>query len=168
MYIGGIAGVDRCTYVTIRGQYRSWFSPTVWVPAVNLRLSAWLQVVLSAESSHWLCLQSWAFSVATSGVVRRSMKMVTQALCCPQSCVVVHLPPPPTPVPGKPAPLLACHSTPPDCHTSHSFSVPPLPSLSPVIAVCVKEEHQDMPSPDRSPSPQLPLPIESIKQERDN
>ncbi|ERE85367.1 lethal(3)malignant brain tumor-like protein 2 [Cricetulus griseus] len=37
-----------------------------------------------------------------------------------------------------------------------------------IIAVCVKEEHQDMPSPDRSPSPQLPLPIESIKQERDN
>lgn len=44
----------------------------------------------------------------------------------------------------------------------------PTTSLSPVIAVCVKEEHQDIPSPDRSPSPQLPLPIESIKQERDN
>ncbi|OBS68840.1 hypothetical protein A6R68_02630 [Neotoma lepida] len=36
-----------------------------------------------------------------------------------------------------------------------------------IIAVCVKEEHQDMSSPDRSPSPQLPLPIESIKQEGD-
>lgn len=37
-----------------------------------------------------------------------------------------------------------------------------------IIAVCVKEEHQDISSLDRSPSPQLPLPIESIKQERNN
>jgi hypothetical protein len=43
-----------------------------------------------------------------------------------------------------------------------------LPSLSLVITVCVKEEHLDCNSPDKAPGPELPIPIESIKQETDN
>ena len=44
---------------------------------------------------------------------------------------------------------------------------PHLPS-SLVIAVRVKEEHLDMATPDKAPSPELPVPIENIKQETDD
>lgn len=42
------------------------------------------------------------------------------------------------------------------------------PLSPPVIAVCVKEEHMDAASPDKTPSPELPVPVESIKQETDD
>lgn len=41
-------------------------------------------------------------------------------------------------------------------------------SPSSVITVRVKEEHLDMASPNKAPSPQLPVPIENIKQETDD
>uniref|UniRef100_A0A8C9QSQ4 Lethal(3)malignant brain tumor-like protein 2 n=1 Tax=Spermophilus dauricus TaxID=99837 RepID=A0A8C9QSQ4_SPEDA len=46
--------------------------------------------------------------------------------------------------------------------------VPSEPIPDEIIAVCVKEEHLDMASPDKAPSPELPVPLENIKQETDD
>lgn len=53
-------------------------------------------------------------------------------------------------------------------HTLTLFSRPPHLPPSLVIAVRVKEEHLDMATPDKAPSPELPVPIENIKQETDD
>lgn len=54
----------------------------------------------------------------------------------------------------------------PELHHVLSPACPPTPSFL-VIAVRVKEEHLDTAAPDKALSPELPVPIENIKQETD-
>lgn len=51
---------------------------------------------------------------------------------------------------------------------AHSLLPVPHLSSSSVITVRVKEEHLDVATPDKAPSPELPVPIENIKQETDD
>ncbi|KAB1270280.1 Lethalmalignant brain tumor-like protein 2 [Camelus dromedarius] len=46
--------------------------------------------------------------------------------------------------------------------------IPSEPGPDEIITVRVKEEHLDMATPDKAPSPELPVPIENIKQETDD
>nr|XP_020023776.1 lethal(3)malignant brain tumor-like protein 2 isoform X3 [Castor canadensis] len=53
-----------------------------------------------------------------------------------------------------------------DLQATRKVLLQPVPDE--IITVCVKEEHLDCNSPDKAPGPELPIPIESIKQETDN
>ncbi|XP_026963571.1 lethal(3)malignant brain tumor-like protein 2 isoform X2 [Sagmatias obliquidens] len=53
-----------------------------------------------------------------------------------------------------------------DLQAAEKISSEPVPDE--IITVRVKEEHLDVATPDKAPSPELPVPIENIKQETDN
>lgn len=160
LYIG-IAQVDHSTHVVIRGRCAGVHSVTSYGSrgsTSGFRLGCKCCYLLSYLTGY-ACSHGPSL-VATSGRVRRRVRWSLRLPASPKA------PPPPTP--GENSSLTSLSSHPRLSHLHTLIVCSPLPSLSPVIAVCVKEEHQDISSPDRSPSPQPPLPIESIKQERDN